>query len=100
MKFKHELGLSEAQVATIKGMRFEFQKKRIHFKAEKQIAKMDIDRSLHAVPMNESTILSAGEKLIGLKAEMIRGKINSKIALLKVLTEDQRKLSSRLYSSH
>jgi Spy/CpxP family protein refolding chaperone len=100
LKFKQELGLTEAQVSTIKDMRFEFQKKSIHFKAEKQIAKMEIDRLLHGVPMNESTIRAAGEKLIALKAQMIRAKIEAKISLLNVLTEDQRKKSSRLYSAH
>ncbi len=100
LRFKHELGLTEAQVSTIKDMRFEFQKKSIHFKAEKQIAKMEIDRLLHGVPMNESLIRAAGEKLIALKAQMIRGKIEAKISLLKVLTEDQRRQSSRLYSAH
>jgi Spy/CpxP family protein refolding chaperone len=100
LQFKHKLGLTETQVATIKEMRFEYQKKRIHFKAEKQIAKMEIDRLLHAKTMDESAIRSAGDKLINLKAQMIRAKIESKISLLKLLTEDQKRLSSQLYSTH
>lgn len=98
--FKHKLGLTEAQVSTIKEMRFEYQKKRIHFKAEKQIAKMEIDRLLHARTMDESAIRAAGDVLINLKAQMIRAKIEAKISLLKLLTEDQRRLSSQLYSAH
>jgi Spy/CpxP family protein refolding chaperone len=100
LQFKHKLGLTEAQVSTIKEMRFEYQKKRIHFKAEKQIAKMEIDRLLHAKTMDESAIRAAGDKLINLKAQMIRAKIESKISLLKLLTEDQKRLSSKLYSAH
>jgi len=100
LQFKHKLGLTETQVSTIKDMRFEYQKKRIHFKAEKQIAKMEIDRLLHARAMDESAIRAAGEQLINLKAQMIRAKIDAKISLLKLLTEDQRRLSSRLYSAH
>jgi Spy/CpxP family protein refolding chaperone len=100
LQFKHKLGLTEAQVSTIKEMRFEYQKKRIHFKAEKQIAKMEIDKLLHARTMDESAIRAAGDKLINLKAQMIRTKIESKISLLKVLTEDQKRLSSQLYSTH
>ncbi len=100
LQFRHKLGLTEAQVSTIKEMRFEYQKKKIHFKAEKQIAKMEIDRLLHAGTMDESAIRAAGDKLINLKAQMIRAKIESKISLLKLLTEDQKRLSSQLYSAH
>jgi Spy/CpxP family protein refolding chaperone len=100
LQFKQQLGLTGAQVSTIKEMRFEYQKKRIHFKAEKQIAKMEIDKLLHARTMDESAIRAAGDKLINLKAQMIRAKIESKISLLKVLSEDQKRLSSQLYSTH
>ena len=100
LQFKQQLGLTGAQVSTIKEMRFEYQKKRIHFKAEKQIAKMEIDKLLHAGTMDESAIRAAGDKLINLKAKMIRTKIESKISLLKLLTEDQKRLSSQLYSTH
>lgn len=100
LQFRHKLGLTETQVSTIKEMRFEYQKKRIHFKAEKQIAKMEIDKLLHSRTMDESAIRAAGEKLINLKTQMIRAKIESKISLLKLLTEDQKRLSSQLYSAH
>ncbi len=100
LRFKHELGLSESQIATIKEMRFEYQKKKIHFKAEKQITKMEIDRLLHSRVMDESAIRAAGENLINLKAQMIREKINAKISLLKVLTAQQKELASQLYSAH
>ncbi len=100
LQFKHKLGLTEAQVSTIKDLRFEYQKKRINFEAEKQITKMEIGKLLHARTMDESAIRAAGDKLINLKAQMIRAKIEAKISLVKLLTEDQKRLSSQLYSAH
>ena len=100
LRFKDKLGLTEAQVAEIKGLRFEFQKKSIRNKAEHKIAHMELDKLVHAKKVDAQAIRSAAGKIAKFKTQMIMEKAEAKIALLNLLTDEQRKKTHKMHSAH
>ena len=100
LRFRDKLGLTEAQVAEIKRLRFEYQKKSIRNKAEHKIAHMEFDRLVHAEKVDAKPIRSAAEKIAKIKTQMIMEKAEAKITLLNLLTEDQRKKTHKMHSAH
>mgnify|MGYP001159728581 FL=1 len=100
LRFRDKLGLTEAQVAEIKRLRFEYQKKSIRNKAEHKIAHMEFDRLVHAEKVDAKPIRSAAGKIAKIKTQMIMEKAEAKITLLNLLTEDQRKKTHKMHSAH
>lgn len=100
LRFKGKLGLTEAQVAEVKRLRFEYRKKSILNKAEHKIAHMEFNRLAHAEKVNAQAIRSAAEKIAATKTQMIMATAEAKIALLNLLTEEQRKKTHAMHSAH
>ena len=100
LRFKDKLGMTEAQVAEIKRLRFEYQKKSIRNKAEHKIAHMEFDKLVHAEKVDAQAIRSAAAKIAEFKTQMIMEKAEAKITLLNLLTEDQRKKTHKMHSAH
>ena len=100
LRFKDKLGMTEAQVAEIKRLRFEYQKKSIRNKAEHKIAHMEFDKLVHAEKVDAQAIRSAAAKIAEFKTQMIMEKAEAKIALLNLLTEEQRKKTHAMHSAH
>ena len=100
LRFKDKLGVTEAQVAEIKRLRFEYQKKSIRNKAEHKIAHMEFDKLVHAEKVDAQAIRSAAAKIAEFKTQMIMEKAEAKIALLNLLTEEQRKKTHAMHSAH
>ena len=100
LRFKDKLGMTEAQIAEIKRLRFEYQKKSIRNKAEHKIAHMEFDKLVHAEKVDAQAIRSAAAKIAEFKTQMIMEKAEAKITLLNLLTEDQRKKTHKMHSTH
>ena len=100
LRFKDKLGLTEAQVAEIKRLRFEFRKASIRNKAEHKIAHMEYDKLVHAENVDAEAIRSAAKKIAETKTQKIMATAEAKIALLNLLTEEQRKKTHRMHSAH
>jgi Spy/CpxP family protein refolding chaperone len=100
LRFKDKLGLTEAQIAEVKRLRFEFGKQSVRNKAEHKIAHMEYDRVVHAEKVDAKAIRSAAMKIAESKTNKIMAKAEAKIALLNLLTEEQRKKAHKMYSSH
>ena len=100
LNFRDKLNLSETQVEDIQKMRFEYQKNYVILKAEKEVAKMEFDRLVHGKTVDESAIRAAGEKIIAAKTKKIRAKVEAKIALMKLLTDEQRNKVHTMHASH
>ena len=100
LRFKDKLGMTEAQVAEIKRLRFEYQKISIRNKAEHKIAHMEFDKLVHAEKVDAQAIRSAAAKIAEFKTQMIMEKAEAKIALLNLLTEEQRKKTHAMHSAH
>ena len=100
LKFKDKLGLTESQIAEIKRLRFEYGKQSIRNRAEHKIAHMEFDRLVHAEKVDAQAIRSAAGKIAATKTEKIMAKAEAKIALLNLLTDEQRKKAHTMHSAH
>lgn len=100
LNFKDKLGLTDAQVAEIKKLRFEYQKSSIRNEAEHKVAHMEFDRLIHAEKVEAEAILSAAGKIAESKMEKIMNMAKAKIALLNLLTDEQRKMAHKMHSAH
>lgn len=100
LRFKDKLGLTEAQVTDIKHLRFEYGKQSIRNKAEHEIAHMEFDKQVHAEKLDENAIRLAAGKIARTKTDKIMAMADAKIALLKLLTEEQRKKAHIMHSAH
>ena len=92
--------MSDAQVDSIKKMRFDYRKTSIILTADKEVAKMEFDQLVHSKTVNEAAIREAGEKIIAVKTKKIRAKVEAKIAVMKLLSDGQRNLVHKMHSSH
>ncbi len=100
LNFRHKLQLSDAQVEEIQKMRFEYKKTTVMLGAEKEVAKMDFDGLVHGKTVDEAAIRAAGDKIIAIKTKKIKAKVEAKIALMKLLTDEQRNQVHKMHSSH
>ncbi len=100
LNFRHKLKLSETQVEDIQKMRFDYKKTKVMLVAEKEVAKMEFDQLVHGKTVDESAIRAAGEKIITAKTKKIRAKVEAKIALMKLLTDEQRSMVQKMHASH
>jgi Spy/CpxP family protein refolding chaperone len=100
LSFKDKLQLSDAQVDGIKKMRFDYRKISILLTADKEVAKMEFDQLVHGKTVDVSAIRAAGEKIIAVKTKQIRTKVESKIAVMRLLTDEQRNQVHKMHSSH
>ena len=91
MHFAHALGLSADQIQQIKDKQFEFRKQRINLRAQHEIAHLELDKLVHSGQVDEAAIRSVGDRIKQIKSKKIDGMIEAKIALLKLLTGEQRK---------
>jgi Spy/CpxP family protein refolding chaperone len=100
LSFKDKLQLSDAQVEGIQKMRFDYGKASVLLTAEKEVAKMDFDRLVHGKTVDESAIRGAGDRIIAAKSKKIKAKVEAKIAVMKLLTDEQRAKVNKMHSSH
>ena len=97
MYYKKKLGLTDAQIQTMKGLDFEYKKKRIQAKADHDIAHMELKLHVHSGKVDESKIRAAGAKIVAAKSNKIMAMIEAKIQLLNLLTEEQRQKMAKTH---
>jgi Spy/CpxP family protein refolding chaperone len=97
MDYKHKLGLTDAQIETMKKLDVDFKKKIIQAKADHQIAHMELDLQVHSGKVDEAKIRAAGEKIVASKTNKIMAMIDAKIQLLNLLTADQRYKMAKMH---
>ena len=100
LKFAGALGLSDTQVSQIKSLKIEFAKERIMLKAHHEVAHMELDQLVHSGEVKESEMRAIADRISEIKSKKIHGMVDAKIALLKLLSEEQRKKISQLHSQH
>jgi Spy/CpxP family protein refolding chaperone len=100
LKFAGTLGLTDEQIKQIEELKYQFAKERIMLKAQHEIAHMELDKMVHSGEVKESEMRSIADLISEIKSKKIHGMVDAKIALLKLLTEEQRKKISQLHSQH
>ena len=97
MHYKNKLGLTDAQIQTMKELDADFKKKIIQAKADHQIAHVELDLQVHSGKVDEAKIRAAGAKIVASKTNKIMAMIDAKIQLLKLLTAEQRQKMAKMH---
>ena len=97
MHYKNKLGLTDAQIQTMKELDADFKKKIIQAKADHQIAHVELDLQVHSGKVDEAKIRAAGAKIVASKTNKIMAMIDAKIQLLKLLTVEQRQKMAKMH---
>ncbi len=95
--YKYKLGLTDAQIKTMKELDLDFRKKIIQAKADHQIAHMELDLLVHSGEVDEAKIRAAGAKIVASKTKKIMAVIDAKIQLLNLLTAEQRQKMAKMH---
>ena len=97
MNYKHKLGLTDAQIQTMKELDVDFKKRIVQAKADHEIAHMELDLQVHSGKIDESKIRDAGAKIVASKTNKIIAMIDAKIQLLNLLTAEQRQKMTKMH---
>ena len=96
MHYKYKLGLTDAQIKTMKKLDVDFKKKIIQAKADHEMAHLELDLQVHSGEVDEGKIRAAGAKIVASKTDKIMAMIEAKIQLLKLLTAEQRQKMAKI----
>ena len=91
------MGLTDAQIKTMKKLDVDFKKKIIQAKADHEMAHLELDLQVHSGEVDEGKIRAAGTKIVDSKTNKIMAMIEAKIQLLKLLTADQRQKMAKMH---
>ena len=97
MHYKNKLGLTDAQIQTMKELDGDFKKKIIQAKADHQIAHVELDLHVHSGKVDEAKIRAVGAKIVASKTNKIMAMIDAKIQLLNLLTAEQRQKMAKMH---
>ena len=97
MHYKYKLGLTDAQIKTMKKLDVDFKKKIIQAKADHEMAHLELDLQVHSGEVDEGKIRAAGAKIVASKTDKIMAMIEAKIQLLKLLTAEQRQKMAKMH---
>ncbi len=100
LEFRKKLGLTPDQVKSIMQMRFDWEKQRIKLGADLMIAHMELDRLVHSGVLDEPKMHEMAKLIGGLKMQKVQIMVEAKIALLKVLNDEQRRRIAEVHSNH
>ena len=97
MHYKYKLGLTDAQIKTMKKLDVDFKKKIIQAKADHEMAHLELDLQVHSGEVDEEKIRAAGKKIVASKTNKIMAMIEAKIQLLNLLTAEQRQKMAKMH---
>ena len=97
MHYKNKLGLTDAQIQTMKELDADFKKKIIQAMADHKIAHVELDLQVHSGKVDEANIRAAGAKIVASKTNKIMAMIDAKIQLLNLLTAEQRQKMAKMH---
>ncbi len=99
-RFQEKLGLTGEQVEAMKDAQFEYKKERVMAHADHKVAHMQLDKLVHSGNLDEAAMKQAADQIAASKARSIHAMVNAKIALLKILTPEQRARMKALHAAH
>ena len=88
-KLVEHLQLSDEQVESLKQTDFAFRERAISIKAEAEKGQLELDRALSEQNLNESAVKKTAKKLGDLQSQMFVLQVEHKLAVRKVLTDQQ-----------
>jgi len=95
--YKYKLGLTDAQIKTMKKLDVDFKKKIIQANADHEKAHLELDLQVNSGEVDEEKIRAAGTKIVASKTNKIMAMIEAKIQLLNLLTAEQRQKMAKMH---
>jgi len=90
-KMVQELGLTDEQVKGLREADFSHREKRLQLKSKLDGLHLEMEKLFSADPVNESDILQLAQKISDIKGKLFVRRIESRLAVGKLLTADQLK---------
>jgi Spy/CpxP family protein refolding chaperone len=98
--FKTQLGLSEAQLAQIKTIRSDSRARTKGYRQQLQPLRQQMRALLQADVVNEAQVVALHQKMRSLRQVMGDERIKSRLAVMRVLSKDQRAKMFELRGKH
>ena len=99
-KMIQELGLTDEQVKGFREADFAHREKRLQLKSKLDGLRLEMEKLLFADPLNEAEVLQLAQKISDQKGKLFVQKIESRLAVGKLLTADQLKIMQRFDFRH
>jgi Spy/CpxP family protein refolding chaperone len=90
-KLKEQLGLSDAQLEQLRTLRADHQKIQIRRRADQEIARLELHQLMTATALDEKAVAVKVKELGDLGSAALKARVDSHLALRKVLTPEQQK---------
>ena len=100
LRYSDKLGLSEQQVAEIRTNRLAFMNISLRAEADHQVAHLEMESLIHSGILDEGRMFELGAVILESKKQKIHAMITAKIAVMKILTPEQRKKISKIHQAH
>jgi Spy/CpxP family protein refolding chaperone len=99
-KMIQELGLTDEQVNRFREADFTHREKRLKLKSKLDSLRLEMEKLFSADPVNEAEVLQLAQKISDQKGKLFVRKIESRLAVEKLLTADQLKKMKRFDFYH
>jgi len=99
-KMIQELGLTDEQVKGLREADFTYREKRLKLKSKLNGLHLEMEKLFFADPLNEAEVLQLAQKISDQKGKLFIWKIESRLAVGKLLTADQLKKMKRFDFHH
>jgi Spy/CpxP family protein refolding chaperone len=99
-KMIQELGLTDEQVNRFREADFSHREKRLHLKSKLDSLRLEMEKLFSADLVNEAEVLNLAQKISDQKGKLFVRKIESRLAVGKLLTADQLKKMKRFDFDH
>lgn len=96
-RLKEELGLSEAQETQIRKLHLDQRKAQIRRRADLEVARLELHDLLAADTVDEKAVQAKVQQIADLEAANLRARVDTQLAMRKVLTPEQQKKFKELH---
>lgn len=90
MRMADKLKLTEQQLDQIQKVKFQFEKAMIQKRADLQMARVELKEIMVQSKIDDKAALSKQDKLSGIKGEIAHARLQHKLDVAKILTDEQR----------
>jgi Spy/CpxP family protein refolding chaperone len=95
-----ELGLTEEQTDSMRDIRYNFRKAQIGLRAELKTARLELRHLMMEENPNQGQISKLVDKISGAQKELLKQRIDKKLAMKEILTAEQFKKFMRMRGEH
>ncbi len=98
LKCKTNLNLTAEQINELTNQQMKFKKQRIRNRADMEIVRLDFKKLLSAETLDEAKLQSSAKEMSDMIVRQISATLDARIAVIKILTPEQRKKMAESHS--